>query len=167
MRVGFLAGLVALSVMVGCTHTVNIKSQPDGADISVNGSSVGKSPVSYTESAAGPGDVEIKATLNGKEVVKKVPRDEVNWPLLILPGVGTCLTLNMMGFGLNLVTGVFGIPLQCLGCTALVAMPAAQWFLASHTMKEQIVVEFPAGTAAAPPTTPAAPQGEPASNIAY
>ena len=148
VSVGFLS--------VGCTHTVNIRSEPAGAEIFVDGVSKGKSPVTFEETSSGGGEVEIMARLNGQETREKIKKDQINWSAVGGAGGGgggaACLALNAAGCHGWFIVGPFAVPLNCLGWAVGVGVPIGVYFAAGQQMKDDIVVRMPstAGAAAAP-----------------
>lgn len=146
---------------------MNIRSEPAGAEIFVDGVSQGKSPVAYEEKSSGGGEVEITARLNGQEGREKVKKDQINWTALggvgFGTGAGACLALNAAGSCGFLFVGPLALPLNCLGWAAMLGVPLGVYFGGAQQMKEDIVIRMPSGTAPAAPAAPvAAPAAAPA-----
>lgn len=165
-RVVPLVLLGLLAIPMGCTHVVNIKSEPPGAEIFVNGQSVGKAPVAYTETSSGGGTVEIKAKLNGQEAVQQVPKDQINWGAVAGAGGGggaaACVALNAVGCVGTAILIPFAFLANCAGFAALVGGPLVAYFAAGQQMKDDITITIPkagtpAGATTAPPATPPPP----------
>lgn len=167
--------LVPLALLFGCATPMVVSTTPPGADITVDGKPVGKSPAT-AQIDSGGGPVTVRAKISGRpEVTKSVSKDQINWAPVAAgaaAGVGTfCATLTLSG-----VIGVFvpvlnfvTCPLGCLGCASVVAAPVGAYFLWGSKPPEQVTVELGSSVAPAPyaeapiaPTSPDAPPPPPA-----
>lgn len=135
--VGSLGGM-------GCAHAVRIESAP-GAEILVNGKSVGTAPVTYNETTGSSDSVQVTARLNGREKTVTVQRSDVDMaPIGAGAGIGaaTCGT----GFAVTLVTAFVFLP--CAAVTgaaswgALAAAPAVSWLFFSYKMPDVVKVDL-------------------------
>lgn len=142
-----LAALAVLALVlpnVACAHAVRIESTP-GAEIFVNGRSVGTAPATYHETTGLEDTVSISAKLHGKEKTVKLTRSEVDMsPVALGTAVGAagCLT----GLGLT-VALVFVVPF-CAMVTGpaswglLASGPLAGWIWFGHKLPDVVRVEF-------------------------
>lgn len=141
---------------------MNVTTTPPGADITVDGRPVGKSPVTTEVPSGGP-PVAVKAQVGDKEVTKTVQRDETNWGVVGAgagAGVGTFCTT----WACSAVVGVFvpalsliTIPIGCIGCASLVGMPVGAYFMWGAKPPEQVTVDVAGAPAATTPSVPAPP----------
>ncbi len=92
---------VALSVATGCTHTVQIKSVPEGADVTVDGEKVGKTPYAFQASSGFFDDHQIKVEQEGYAPFEtQIVQSEPIWPIVAPSVCLSPLTLGMSCFGL-------------------------------------------------------------------
>lgn len=153
--------LVAALSSGACASTMNVTTTPPGADITVDGKPMGKSPATVKVDG-GNAPVAVKAKYQGKEVVKNVPRDQIDWATIGAgagAGVGGCCALSAVAFGVNLVVPFAGIPISCLACGSLVGGPLGAYFLWGQKPAEQVTLDLgvPAAPAEAPPAGPVPP----------
>ena len=57
--------VIALILASGCAHSVRINTEPEGADVSVNGVYLGKSPVIHNERSGFPKSYFVKIEKDG------------------------------------------------------------------------------------------------------
>ena len=75
---------VSLISLAGCSHTLTIDSDPEGALIRVNGEKIGKAPASYTEKTGFEKAYQITAEKPGfKKTTKSVKQTEWHLPVVI------------------------------------------------------------------------------------
>jgi subtilisin family serine protease len=143
-RMAVVCAVVGVVSSVGCAHAVRIESTP-GAEIFVNGKSVGTAPVTYNETTGSSESVQVTAKLNGREKTVIVQKSEVDFaPIGAGAGVGaaTCGT----GLAVTFVTALVFLP--CAAVTgaaswgALAAAPAVSWFFFSHKMPDVVTVDL-------------------------
>lgn len=143
-KVASFTVVVGCFLSVGCAHAVRIESAP-GAEIFVNGKSVGHSPATYMETTGGSDSVQVTAKLHGREKSVNVQRSDVDMaPIGAGAGIGaaTCGT----GLAVTLVTAFVFLP--CAAVTgaaswgALAAAPAVSWFFFSHKMPDVVKVDL-------------------------
>jgi MYXO-CTERM domain-containing protein len=144
-RTVVVLGFVATGTLsVGCAHAVRIESAP-GAEILVNGKSVGTSPATYSETTGSSDTVQVTARLHGREKTVSVQRTDVDMaPIGAGAGIGaaTCGT----GLAVTLVSAFVFLP--CAFVTgaaswgALAAAPAASWLFFSHKMPDTVTVDL-------------------------
>lgn len=108
VRTAVAVGVVVTGTLsVGCAHAVRIESSP-GAEIFVNGKSVGTSPAIYSETT-GSSDTQVSARLHGREKTVNVQRTNVDMaPIGAGAGIGaaTCGT----GLAVTVVAGFIFLP---------------------------------------------------------
>ena len=68
---------VLCGMATGCSHVVRIDSAP-GAEILVNGQSIGSSPATYTETTGAQDSVQVTARLKGRERTVSVERNHID-----------------------------------------------------------------------------------------
>jgi len=51
----WIAALAAFAVTTGCAHNVRLITVPEGAEVTINGKSMGKGPILLTERSGAPG----------------------------------------------------------------------------------------------------------------
>jgi len=129
------------------------------ADISVDGVPLGKSPVNYTEGFAGKNSsYQVEATLpSGQTVRSEVKRGEMSMGALGVgagAGVGACLFIGAVATVAGFIIP-FGGLIGCAGCPALIAGPAAGFFVAGQST-DVVTIDPGLGALApsSPPTTP-------------
>lgn len=163
--------IVPLALLFGCATPMLVSTTPAGAEITVDGKAVGKSPATVQVDSGGAA-VSVKAKANGKEVTKSVPKDQTNWSPVAAGagvGVGTCCAASA---GASVITvlvpfaSLVALPITCLGCAALVGAPVGAYFLWGSKPADQVSVELgppgaPAGASGAP-DAPGAPVAPPA-----
>ena len=82
--------VVALLAGTGCAHKIKVVTSPPGAMVSVDGKTIGTSPVVYEESPL-PGSHRIEARLAGHRPARVVvQRSDVDW-WWVAGGVGGCV----------------------------------------------------------------------------
>lgn len=90
--------LACVTALAGCSHTVTVYSVPPGAEIYVDGRSIGRSPATFEERSGFHRTVEIRAELEGhgpwseqheqKEPSKLLAPSLVGGYFLLLPFIG-------------------------------------------------------------------------------
>jgi PEGA domain len=157
--------LAVTFLSVGCSHTVNFKSEPPGAEVYIDGQKVGTTPFAYEEKTAGSGQVEVIAKQGGKEKKTTVLRNN----LAAMPvaagagaGAGACVVLSCGSIVLGFIT--YGL---CWVGTlpALLLIPAGAaggWFLYGNQMPDTVTIDMKDAT---PSGAPAA--GVPPPSAAY
>jgi hypothetical protein len=126
---GACAWLLATSLCWGCAHTVEVRTDPPGALISVNGNEIGVAPVRFEEELdPSVEEYEITARLNGHETtVKRLRRSQAN-PVSTVAVTPCCGTLGWLAGGASFLAGVLlGIP--TLGCALLPGTALAALFV--------------------------------------
>lgn len=147
---------------VGCAHAVRIESAP-GAEIFVDGKSVGTAPATYHETTGTSGPVRVTAKLHGRENTVTVQRGDVD---LAPIGAGAGAGAAACGTGLAITAVASFVFLPCAMVTgaaswgALVAAPAASWWFFSHKMPDVVKVDLDVAPTLAAATKPEEP-GEP------
>jgi hypothetical protein len=162
-----LGALVAVFLVVttGCAHAVQIKTTPPGAEISVDGQKVGTSPATFQHSSSGAGTITVKATYQGKEVTKQVPKDQLAWDAIGAGagiGVAGCCALSAAATVAGFFVGIFATPITCLACGSLVAGPAVAFVMYGNRPQDQINLDLtkelgPDAPVASDPSAPPAP----------
>jgi hypothetical protein len=165
-----LASLFALAfacVAAGCSHTVNMTSEPAGAEVYLDGTKIGTTPFAYEEKSGSPGQVELVAKQGGKEKKVTVPRSTIS-PMGIGVGAGggaaACVALNLAGCALGFIpyVGFVSWTLNCAGCLMLPAGAGAGWYFMGNTMPDAVKIEMKDAEPAA-----AASPGAPPPSAAY
>ncbi|MCC7071336.1 MAG: PEGA domain-containing protein [Deltaproteobacteria bacterium] len=114
-----------------CGHTVIVDSDPSGADIKINGETVGVGPVSYNETTGWEKVYDIEASKAGyKSTRKQLKQSEWNMPVTITAGVCSLL---------------LGTPATLVGAVPLVGL---FW---ARQLPDRVVVVLDKGTNAPPP----------------
>lgn len=139
---------------------MGVKTTPPGADITVDGKPVGKSPVTTEVPSGGP-PVVVKAKVGDKEVSKTVQRDGTNWGAVGAgagAGVGTFCAGWVCSFALGFTPlAVAGIPIGCIGCASLVGMPVGAYFMWGGKPPDQVTIDIAGAPSTLPPPPPPAP----------
>lgn len=123
IRTGFSSVvLVACTVSMGCTHAMQIRTDPD-AEVSVDGKVVGTGTVTYQQPYGFPGATSITVRKDGRERTVSVPRDQLAWEgAAVATGAsaGTCCALMAATGLVNLAVGgaltAIVAPMQCAAC---------------------------------------------------
>lgn len=139
-----LVVVVSASSLAGCAHAVRIESTP-GAEIFVDGKSVGTAPATYHETTGTSDSVKVTARLPGREKTVAVQRSDVD-VAPIGAGAGAGVAACGTGLAVTVVVGLIFLP--CAMVTgaaswgALAAAPVASWFFYSHKMPDVVRVEL-------------------------
>jgi PEGA domain len=163
-----LASAFAIAVACvasGCAHTVNMTSEPAGAEVYLNGQKLGTTPFAYEEKSAGSGKVELVAKQGGKEKKVSVDRNQLAMNPILAgagAGAGACLAINAVGCLGWFVIGFFAAPVNLVGCLALPAGAGVGWFMFGNQMPDTVKIEM---TDAAPAAS--ASPGAPPPSAAY
>lgn len=97
-------------VTTGCSHTVTIDTEPSGGEISVNGETLGKGPVAYTETTGWDKVYEVRAKKAGYKAAKRTLKQS-EWNTLVVAGtIGSYLACGLLTMGTFLL-----IPLPLVG----------------------------------------------------
>ena len=82
--------LMVMILASGCAHSVRINTEPEGADVSVNGVYLGKSPVIHHERSGFPKNYFVKVEKDGFKkmdtALQATYKADVSL-LLLLPGI--------------------------------------------------------------------------------
>jgi len=94
MRRSALGVTASLALIVaGCSHTVAVYSEPDGAAIYVNGASVGRAPTQFSERSGYHKSFDIRAELAGYEPWTEHREQNQPSPMLVPSVVGAYFIL--------------------------------------------------------------------------
>jgi PEGA domain len=86
--------LAVALVAAGCSHTVVIDSDPQGAQVKVNGEVLGSTPVTYTEQTGWEKVYDLEVSKPGYKTVKtKMRQSEFHVPMTAATVVGFLLCL--------------------------------------------------------------------------
>ncbi|MFH1808044.1 MAG: PEGA domain-containing protein [Pseudomonadota bacterium] len=159
--------LVAISLVgvTACAHTVRVRTDPPGAQVTVNGKNVGTTPLEFEDS----GDPEVRehviaARLNGYETLEiRVQRRQANpwalisaaplcgtvaWPVALVPVIGG-VALTPVTCGASLIAGpTLGAIIAGAGCVWIVATsPTLLMLQQAQTLPDEIAMQLkPGGT---------------------
>ncbi len=71
--------------------TLEIETTPKGADVSIDGVPIGKSPATYSQDILAPASVSVRVALNGYQAIEQTAT--------LNPDVPAKLTLTLVGSG--------------------------------------------------------------------
>lgn len=95
---------LTLSVVVtasGCSHTVQIKSVPEGADVSIDGEKVGKTPYAFEAKSGFFDDHRVTVESEGYAPFEtQIVQSEPIWPIVAPSVCLSPITLGLSCFGL-------------------------------------------------------------------
>ena len=145
MRVLMPLTILALALSnLACAHAVRIESAP-GAEIFVNGQSVGTSPATYQETTGGDDTVQVTARLRGREKTVSVKRSDVDM-MPVGAGAAAGAAGCMAASAATLVTAFIFPPCVLLtGSLAwgsLLSGPLAGWIWFGHKMPDTVRVDL-------------------------
>lgn len=129
---------------VACAHAVRIESAP-GAEIFVNGRSVGTAPATYHETTGLEDNVSITARLHGRESTVQLRRSDVD---MVPVGVGTAVGAGgcMAGLAVSVVLALIAPPCAMVTGAAswglLGSGPLAGWVWFGHKLPDVVRVEL-------------------------
>lgn len=149
---GALVGLVVLTTSIGCAHSVQINSDPPGAEVFVRGQAIGTTPVAWQDETGEQGQVEIVLKRGGEEKTVIIQKNQLAWEPIgagAAAGAGACLGLGCLGGGaISMLGSVFplacflGIPLGIVQLVALAAGPGVAWWLYGNKGPEAVTVDL-------------------------
>lgn len=148
MRLLLALPVLALALTnLACAHAVRIESTP-GAEIFVNGQSVGASPATYHETTGLSDKVTITAKLRGREKSVELQRSDVD---LAPVGAGAAVGAAgcMAASAATLVSAFVFTP--CILVTgpmawaSLLSAPLAGWIWFGHKLPDTVRVELDQG----------------------
>jgi hypothetical protein len=183
MRTTIVVSLASIAavLLAGCVHPMTITAKQEGAEISVDGKPIGKSPATYQETTGAAGTIAILVKDGAREKRILVQKNQPAWEPVGAGaggGVGGCLGLWVVGGCVSgIAAGVFppcGLVWCPIAVVALASIPAGAgvgWYFFGNKGPDKVDVDLATGvvettppnlttdTAAPPPPPPPALKG--------
>lgn len=139
-----LAAITIAFTNLACAHAVRIESAP-GAEILVDGRSIGTAPATYHETTGTADSVQITARLRGREKTVEVRRDSVDFAPVgasAAAGAAGCMAASAVSVVSLFVFMPCAVVSSAAAWGSLLGAPIAGWFLFGHKLPDTVRVEL-------------------------